>query len=405
MFIKGKPSLWLLMIGWFCLDIGLFSGPVYGKDLDPQKRLDQCAEIQRLSGELRSLMTTVPQDPKLNWDWGRKAYHPPLQSHLSRFSKVNGISLKILSLMDELHTAGPDKEIPDCNLTAHITFCRKATISFSAKGVIDREDARIEYKMTGRAPAIQITDFTLGVTPTEIFGHGFAIISETPYITFASSHVELKGDYTYLGEKLKATEFATFAGPYIYMVVRNMTHEKPYFPTLYTLTVHQPNVVFYSKKGHIEGGVVRCLDYRWRPIHLTLQDLQEAFEKGRLTLRRKTEKESLSGEVIIDFAPLDLELQAPNKSVSGGIGLWGDRTTHGGFLLAAGKEVFSDGHAVAKEGDPVLCPIHGLSKVSRDESSGVYIGDKTVAFAGGKADCGAKILSKSPLTLVQPVKQ
>ena len=42
MFIKGKPSLWLLMIGWFCLDIGLFSGPVYGKDLDPQKRLDQC---------------------------------------------------------------------------------------------------------------------------------------------------------------------------------------------------------------------------------------------------------------------------------------------------------------------------------------------------------------------------
>jgi uncharacterized Zn-binding protein involved in type VI secretion len=405
MFIKGKPSLWLLMIGWFCLDIGLFSGPVYGKDLDPQKRLDQCAEIQRLSGELGSVTANLPRGPKLNWDWGRKAYHPPLQSHLSRFSKVNGISLKILSLMDELHTAGPEEQIPDCNLTAHITFCRKATISFSAKGLIDREDARIEYKMTGRAPAIQITDFTVGVTPIEIFGHGFAIISENPYVTFASSHVEMSGHYTYFGERFKATEFASFAGPYIYMVVKNISQEKPYFPTLYTLTVHQPNVVFYSKKGHIEGGVVRCLDYRWRPIHLTPQDLQEAFEKGRLTLRRKTEKESLSGEVTIDFAPPDLELQAPNQSVSGGIGLWGDRTTHGGFLLATGKEVFSDGHAVAREGDPVLCPIHGLSKVSRDESSGVYIGDKTVAFAGGKADCGAKILSKSPLTLVQPVKK
>ena len=405
MSIKTKPFIWLWIIGWVCLDIGWFSRPIYAKDLDPHKRPAQCVEIQRLAGELRRLTTSVPRDPKLNWDWGTKSYNPPLQSHLSKFSKVNGISLKILSLMDELHTAEPEKQIPDCNLETHITFCRKATISFSGKGLIDRENARIEYKMTGRAPAIQVTDFYVGMTPIEIFGYGFSIISETPFITFASTHVEFRGSYTYFEEKFKATEFASFEGPYIYMTVGNMPHEKPYSPTLYTVTVHQPNVVFYSKKGHIEGGVVRCLDYRWQPINLTTQDLQEAFEKGRLTLRRKTEKESLSGEVTIDFAPLDLELQAPNQSVSGGIGRWGDRTTHGGFLLAAGKEVFSDGHSVAKEGDPVLCPIHGLSKVSRDESSGVYIGDKTVAFAGGKVDCGAKILSKSPLTLVQPVKQ
>ena len=393
-----------MIISWLCLDISCFSGAIYGEDLDPQKLLDQCAEIQRLKAEWNSLMTTVPRIEKLNWDWGRKAYYPPLQSVLSRFSKVNGISLKILKVMDELHTAGPKKQIPDCNLDAHITFCRKATISFNNKGRIDRENARIEYKMTGRSPAILIIDFTVGVTPIEIFGHGFSIISETPYITFASTHVEMSGDYIYFGERFKATEFACFGGPHIYMVVRNMTYEKPSFPTLYSVTVNQPNVTFYSKKGPIEGGSVRVLDYQWKPINLTMQDLQEAFEKGRLTLQRKTETESLSATVTIDFSPLDLELQAPSQSVSGGIGLWGDRTTHGGFLLAAGKEVFSDGHAIAKEGDPVLCPIHGLSKVSRDESSGVYIGERTVAFSGGKAGCGAKILNKSPLTIVQPLK-
>jgi len=113
----------------------------------------------------------------------------------------------------------------------------------------------------------------------------------------------------------------------------------------------------------------------------------------------------LSGTVIIDFAPPDPELQAPDPSNPGGIGLLGDRTTHGGFLLATGKKVFSDGHSVVKEGDPVLCPIHGLSKVSRDESSGVYIGDKSVAFEGGKAECGAELLSRNRLTLVRKVKE
>jgi uncharacterized Zn-binding protein involved in type VI secretion len=403
MLTKARAYIWLLLIGSFWFHMFFFPGPIYGKDLEPQQRLDQCVEIERLAAEWNSLMTAVPRDQDLNWDWGTKAYRPPLQSHLGKFSRYNELSLKILRLMDELHTERPEKQNPDCNLFVHLTFCRKATISFSGEGLIDREDARIKYKMTGRSPAIQITDFTVGVMPTEILGHGFTIISESPYITFASTHVELDGYYIWDRERLKATEFASFGGPYIYMFVKEL-HEKPYFPTLYTLNVHQPNVVFYSKKGPIKGGFIRCADYQWKPINLRTQDLQEAFEKGRLTLRRKTATESLSRTVTIDFAPLDQELQPPSQSVSGGIGLWGDRTTHGGFLLATGKEVFSDGHPVAKEGDPVLCPIHGLSKVSRDESSGVYIGDKTMAVAGGKADCGAKILGKSPLVLVQPVK-
>lgn len=363
----------------------------------------KCVEIQRLSDKLMSLMTTFPPTPhNFHWDWGTKAYHPPIQSFLSNFSKINGINLKILSLMDELHTAGPEKQIPDCNPTVHITFCRKATVSFSGKGLIDREDARIKYKMTAKAPAILLVDFTVLATSIEIIGHGFTIISESPHITYPSTHVELRGDYTWFEERLKATQFACFGGPVVTMAGMNSTT----YPSIpYTATVDPPNVVFYSKKGPIQGGIVRCLDYHWLPINLTRQALQEVFEKGRLTLRRKTETESLSGTVTIDFAPPDPELQAQGQSNPGGIGLWGDRTTHGGFLLATEKEVFSEGHPVAKEGDPVLCPIHGLSKVSRDESSGVYIGDKTVAFGGGKADCGAKILNGSTLTLVQPVKQ
>jgi len=366
----------------------------------------KCAEIRRLSDESWDFYKKVPPPPhNFQWDWGTKSYQPPLQPHLRRFSKFNVNSLKILSLMNELHTARSGKEIPDCNMSPHITFCRKATLSFSGTGMIDREDARIRYKITGTAPAMLTMDFVVAVSPIDIFGYGFSIICELPLITCVSTHVALSGHYIFLGERFRATEFASFGGPHIFMALQNMTQEKPSSPSHFTVTVHPPNVAFYSKKGPIEGGIVRCLDYQWPPISLTTKDFHKAFETGRLTLQRKTETESSSGTVTIDFAPLDPAFQASRQSVSAGIGLWGNRTTHGGFLLATGAEVFSEGHPVAREGDPVLCPIHGLTKVSRDESSGVYIGDKTVAVAGGKTECGAKIVSGSTVTLVQRVNK
>ena len=364
----------------------------------------KCAEIRRLSGELMGLTSTFPPVPdNFHWDFGTKAYHPPIKSSLSNFSKVNGISLKILRLMDELHTAGPEKQIPDCSQAVKLKFCRKATVSFSGKGLIDREDARIKYKMTGRAPAILQIDFTVIASPIEIIGYGFLIMSETPFVTYPSTHVEFNGDITWF-ERVKVTQFVSTGGPVVTMAGSKMVIE-PYFSVPYTATVDLPKVSFYTNKVPPKGPLVYLHDFQWSPIRLSEQDLQKAFEKGRLTLRRKTETESLSGTVTIDFAPPDPELQATGQSNPGGVGLWGDRTTHGGFLLATEKEVFSDKHPVAKEGDPVLCPIHGLSKVSRDESSRVYIGDKTVAVSGGKADCGAKILSESTLMEVQPVKQ
>jgi uncharacterized Zn-binding protein involved in type VI secretion len=168
--------------------------------------------------------------------------------------------------------------------------------------------------------------------------------------------------------------------------------------------VHLPRVAFYSSEGHEKGFVFPRSTY-WPPIDVTPQDLQRALERGHLTLKGKAATEPFSGTVTIDLSPSGTGLQTKGESNPGGIGLWGDRTTHGGFILATGKEVFSDGHPVAREGDPVLCPIHGISKISRDESSGVYIGGRPVAFAGGKTDCGAKILSGSTVKLVRTVKQ
>jgi uncharacterized Zn-binding protein involved in type VI secretion/uncharacterized protein YgiM (DUF1202 family) len=339
----------------------------------------KCAEIQRLSAKLMSFIS------KRNFD------------------KHNEISLKILSLMEELHTAGSDKQIPDCNQVVHLAFSRKATVSFSGKGLIDREDARIKYKMSAKAPAILQIDFTVFPTSTEIMGYGFLIMTD---VSCSSTHVEFKGVLREdKGKWVNATQFEWRECPNVTMAGSKMVIE-PYSSVPYTTTVEPPKVTFYSNKRPLPSyPSAYPFDRYWSRIRLTEQDLQKAFEKGHLTLRRKTKTESLSGTVTIDFAPPDPKLQASGPSNPEGIGLWGDRTTHGGFLLATEKGVFSDDHPVAKEGDPVLCPIHGLSKVSRDESSGVYIGDKTVAVSGGKADCGAKILSGSTMTIVQPVKQ
>jgi len=373
----------------------------------PKDEDEKCAEVQNLSSELMSLISTFPQvSDNFHWDWQTRAYHPAPKSFLGNFKKVNGISLKILRLMDELRKPKPSKEIPDCKFAVHLTFCRKATVSYSGKGMIDRKDARIKYTMTAKAPAILLIDFTVMVEPLEVIGYGFSIISESPFVSASSSHVEFEGvlkDFT-KEQWVKATEFVSTDGPVVTMGGSKMVIE-PYFSVPYKVTVQVPKGHFFSKKGFGKGPMAYPRDFQWPTISLNEQDLQKAFEKERLILRRKTETKSLLGTVTIDFAPPDPELQASDPLNPGGIGLWGDRTTHGGFLLATGKEVFSDGHSVVKEGDPVLCPIHGLSKVSRDESTGVYIGDKTIAFEGSKADCGAEILSGKPLTFVQPVKQ
>ena len=339
----------------------------------------KCAEIQRLSAKLMSLIS------KRNFD------------------KHNEISLKILSLMEELHTAGSDKQIPDCNSVVHLAFSRKATVSFSGKGVIDREDARIKYKMTSKGPAILQIDFTVFPIPTKVMGYGFLIMTDG---SCSSTHVEFKGVLREdKGKWVNATQFEWRECPDVTMGGSKMVIE-PYSSVPYTTTVEPSKVTFYSNKKPLPSyPSAYPFDRYWSRIRLSEQDLQKAFEKGRLILKSKTKSKSVSGTVIIDFAPPDPELLATNQSNPGGIGLWGDRTTHGGFLLATEKGVFSDGHPVAKEGDPVLCPIHGLSKVSRDESSVVYIDGKTVAFAGGEADCGAKILSGNTLTVVQPTKQ
>ena len=264
--------------------------------------------------------------------------------------------------------------------------------------------------MTAKGPAILQIGFVVHPTSNIVGSSGIYFMEDGS----CSSNVEFNGvlrDFELLpggGTReiwVNATQFEWHQCPDVTMGGSKMVIE-PYHSVPYTVTVKPPHVSFYSNKSPLPSyPSAYPFDRYWPRISLSEQDLQKAFETGRLVLKRKTESKSVSGTVIIDFAPPDPKLQAAGQSNPEGIGLWGDRTTHGGFLLATEKGVFIDGHPVVKEGDPVLCPIHGLSKVSRDESSGVYIGDKTVAIAGGKAECGAEILSGDTLIEVKPVKQ
>ncbi len=369
--------------------------PTYGKNREVRNGQDVLATIEQLSNELLKLYSVRPPVPSgFRWDWKSKAYHPPLPSMLDKFDQLNARSLEILGLMNELHTLDDQNQLPECDLATKLTFCRKATVSYTGKGFIDRNDARIEYRLASTSPAILLIDFTIGVCTMEIIGHGFSLVTENPLRTYPSTRVEFKGSFVWLGENIGVTQFACKGGAHVTI---GGLHP-------HTMTVGVPNVLFYSDKGFIEGGGVRTLDHHWSPVNVTTHELTKAFEKGRLVVQRKSKTKTTSGTVTIDFAPFDPGLQSVGESVSNGICQWGGRTTHGGFVLAAGKTVFSDGKPVVREGDPVLCPIHGMTTVSRNVSSGVYIGGKTVAFGGSRADCGATLQSKNTRTVVHSIK-
>jgi uncharacterized Zn-binding protein involved in type VI secretion len=348
----------------------------------------KCAEIQRLSDQLMSLIY------KLNFD------------------KHNEISLKILSLMEELQTEGSEKQIPDCDSLVHLAFSKKVKVSFKGKGQINREDARIKYNMTAQGPGIFQVDFTVFPTSNLVGSYGLLIMTD---VSCQSTHVDFNGvlrdvDVSYLTGRhrekwVNATQYEWRECPKVSVGGVKMLIE-PHSSIPYTAGVKSPHVVFYSSKKPLPSyPSAYPFDLDWPRINLTEEDLLNAFDKGQLILKRRTEKKTVTGTVIIDFEMPDPVQQTSNLSSQKSVCVWGDRTTHGGFILATGNRVFVDGHPVAKEGDPVLCPIHGLSKVSKDETSGIYIGGKTVAVAGGKSDCGATILGEGTLILIQSAEQ
>lgn len=73
----------------------------------------------------------------------------------------------------------------------------------------------------------------------------------------------------------------------------------------------------------------------------------------------------------------------------------GDKTDHGGVVLAGSVVTLVDGKPVACVGDPVSCPRrgHGGTTVIATGSPSMVIDGRMVARHGDKTACGATLLS------------
>lgn len=73
----------------------------------------------------------------------------------------------------------------------------------------------------------------------------------------------------------------------------------------------------------------------------------------------------------------------------------GDKTDHGGAVLAGSGITLIDGKPVACVGDSVSCPLqgHGGVTVIASGSSGMALDGRMAARHGDKTACGATLLS------------
>jgi uncharacterized Zn-binding protein involved in type VI secretion len=76
-----------------------------------------------------------------------------------------------------------------------------------------------------------------------------------------------------------------------------------------------------------------------------------------------------------------------------------DATTHGGKVLKGAPDTFIDDLIVARHGDPVSCPIHGLSTIESHDRS-VLVDDLPVARDGDKTTCGATLIASQNNTFI-----
>lgn len=75
----------------------------------------------------------------------------------------------------------------------------------------------------------------------------------------------------------------------------------------------------------------------------------------------------------------------------------GDRTSHGGVVITASENTFTDEHRVARIGDLVACPIpgHGLNPIVT-ASPYVEIDGRRVARHHDTTACGSLLLAGQP---------
>lgn len=80
----------------------------------------------------------------------------------------------------------------------------------------------------------------------------------------------------------------------------------------------------------------------------------------------------------------------------------GDKTTHGGTVLAGSPFSDCDGIPIARMGDMVACPkCKGVFPISQGDQSTIIDG-APVAYHGCKTACGATLISSQIRTLTEP---
>lgn len=71
----------------------------------------------------------------------------------------------------------------------------------------------------------------------------------------------------------------------------------------------------------------------------------------------------------------------------------GDTTTHGGEVVSGSSSDRIDGKAIARKGDLVNCPQHGINPIIEGDASCTLDG-RPVALEGHHAECGCALVSR-----------
>ena len=76
----------------------------------------------------------------------------------------------------------------------------------------------------------------------------------------------------------------------------------------------------------------------------------------------------------------------------------GDATTHGGKVISGAADHTVQDRPVARLGDEVDCPLHGVNRIVEGEP-GFDIGGRPVALEGHRTACGAVLIGSVDQTV------
>lgn len=75
----------------------------------------------------------------------------------------------------------------------------------------------------------------------------------------------------------------------------------------------------------------------------------------------------------------------------------GDTSTHGGFIITSADRTYCEGEKIARVGDLLDCPIHGINPIVSG-SGDHYVEDQACARSSSTTACGAVIIGGASRT-------